>query len=174
MISKDGMGRDQGTAIGLFAVLLLWLGMLLGVSFLATPAKFLAPSLTLPVALDVGRYTFAVFNIAEWVLIALLAALFVLGGRRPVPLVAAAVAALMTAAETVWLLPALDARVGTIIAGGQPMPSTLHDLYVAAELVKTAALVVGAFAVARFIAGSTVSPAAPSCASPSAADRPCA
>lgn len=32
----------------------LWAGLLLGVSFLATPVKFLAPSLSLPVALDVG------------------------------------------------------------------------------------------------------------------------
>lgn len=33
-------------------VALVWAGMVLGVSFLATPAKFLAPSLPRPVALD--------------------------------------------------------------------------------------------------------------------------
>ena len=50
-----------------------WFGMLLGVSFLATPAKFLAPSLTLGVALDIGRQTFAILNKVEWLFSAVLA-----------------------------------------------------------------------------------------------------
>jgi hypothetical protein len=43
-------------------LLLLWAGLSAGVAFLATPAKFMAPSLSLPVALDVGRHTFRVYN----------------------------------------------------------------------------------------------------------------
>jgi hypothetical protein len=42
-----------------------WAGFLVGLSFLAMPVKFMAPSLTLPVALDVGRQTFFVFNRSE-------------------------------------------------------------------------------------------------------------
>lgn len=34
--------------------------MFIGVSFIATPVKFLASTLTLPVALDVGRATFGI------------------------------------------------------------------------------------------------------------------
>jgi hypothetical protein len=49
----------------LSALALVWAGTLFGVSFLATPVKFLAPSLTLPVALDVGRQTFGVFSLVE-------------------------------------------------------------------------------------------------------------
>ena len=55
-------------AAGHFAIAMLWLGQLIGVAFLATPAKFLAPGLSLPVALDVGRQTFYVFNKVEWVM----------------------------------------------------------------------------------------------------------
>ncbi len=44
----------------------LWIGLLIGASFLATPAKFLAPSLSRAAALDVGRHTFAIFNKVEW------------------------------------------------------------------------------------------------------------
>ena len=33
---------------------LLWAGLAIGVAFLATPAKFLAPSLSLTVALELG------------------------------------------------------------------------------------------------------------------------
>ena len=48
----------------------LWIGLLVGVCFIATPAKFQAQSLSLPVALDVGRSTFAIWNNVEWILIA--------------------------------------------------------------------------------------------------------
>ncbi|MGH6868523.1 MAG: hypothetical protein ACREDA_06585 [Methylocella sp.] len=37
----------------------LWIGVLIGISFIATPIKFKARSLTLPVALDVGQTTFS-------------------------------------------------------------------------------------------------------------------
>ena len=65
---------------GLFAVAMFWLGLLIGVAFLATPAKFLAPSLSLPVALDVGRQTFYVFNKVEWVMGAVLLLMLLNGG----------------------------------------------------------------------------------------------
>src|SRR5690606_22365267 len=59
-------------AVAVFAIVsLVWIGALLGVSFLATPVKFLAPSLTLPVALDVGRQTFHWYNRLELVFAAL-------------------------------------------------------------------------------------------------------
>jgi hypothetical protein len=59
---------------------MFWLGLLIGVAFLATPAKFLAPSLSLPVALDVGRQTFYVFNKVEWVMGAVLLLMLLNGG----------------------------------------------------------------------------------------------
>src|SRR5665648_1182454 len=62
-LSKPALSRIDIASLVIAAV---WIGMLVGVSFLATPAKFLAPSLTLPVALDVGRHTFSVFNRVEW------------------------------------------------------------------------------------------------------------
>jgi hypothetical protein len=50
-------------------LLFVWSGLLIGVSFVATPAKFLAPSLQLPQALDVGRWTFHVLTLMEWTLV---------------------------------------------------------------------------------------------------------
>ncbi len=46
-------------------VSLLWAGAVVGISFIATPAKFLAESLDRPTALDVGRTTFHVFGLIE-------------------------------------------------------------------------------------------------------------
>ena len=51
---------------------LIWAGLSVGVAFLATPAKFLAPSLSLPVALEIGQQTFRVYSGAEFALLVLL------------------------------------------------------------------------------------------------------
>jgi hypothetical protein len=114
---------------------LVWIGMLLGVSFLATPAKFLAPSLDLPVALDVGRQTFRVFSIVEVAASLLLLATAVLVGRARVAVLVAVIVCLV-AFQVFWLLPVLDDRVEIILQGGMPEESGLHSLYVVIESAK--------------------------------------
>jgi hypothetical protein len=118
-------------------LLLLWAGIAIGVAFLATPAKFLAPSLTLPVALDVGRQTFAIYNRAELALLVLLVVIG-LGSRAPRRwFLALTVPGAIVVLQAVWLIPLLDQRVGTILAGGAPaQDSNLHAAYIAMELVK--------------------------------------
>jgi len=116
---------------------LLWAGLSIGVAFLATPAKFLAPSLTLPVALDVGQHTFRLYNGVE---LALLVALLVLGRwstlRRRWYLALLGPGAVVLA-QTFWLIPALDLRVLAIQHGQSPLPpSQLHTVYIAAEALK--------------------------------------
>lgn len=128
---------------------MLWIGLLLGVSFLATPAKFLAPSLSLAVALDVGRQTFGVFNKVEWALAILLLALMLAGRRAWFSVTGAVVLAAMVVVETLWLLPVLDQRVGLIIAGQQPPESSPHVVYIVLQIVKLAVLCGLAAAVAR-------------------------
>ena len=115
---------------------LIWIGMLLGVSFLATPAKFLAPSLTLPVALDVGRQTFGIFSIVEIVasLTLLMGAAISRNQRRNTVL--GAVLGCLVAVQFFWLLPALDARVEIILQGAPPQESSLHNLYIAIDSAK--------------------------------------
>lgn len=110
--------------------------MLLGVSFLATPAKFLAPSLTLPVALDVGRQTFGVFSMVEVVGALVLVSVALVCRRERFILLSALLIGSLVALEFVWLLPALDARVEIIVQGGVPEASRLHNLYVIFEFAK--------------------------------------
>ncbi|MHA6688126.1 hypothetical protein [Mesorhizobium sp. A556] len=142
----------RGRLVLELVVAMLWIGLLLGVSFLATPAKFLAPSLSLAVALDVGRQTFGVFNKVEWALAILLLALVVSGPRAWLSLAVAVVVAAMVVVETIWLLPVLDQRVGLIITGQQPPESSLHVVYIALQIVKLAVLCVLAAAAARRLA----------------------
>lgn len=115
---------------------LVWLGLVLGVSFLATPVKFMAPSLDLTVALDVGRHTFGVFNWVELAFLAALGAALLLA--RPHWLAGAAwlALAILLLAQTFWMLPVLDARVGVYLAGNVPPPSNLHAIYIVADGIK--------------------------------------
>ena len=117
----------------------LWLGLRLGVSFLATTVKFNAPSLSLPVALDVGRATFTVFNPVEWIMAAILL-LLALGSRRMTIITTVILVCLALAAQTFWLLPVLDARVGLILMGTATADSHHHLFYIAADVLKTLAL----------------------------------
>lgn len=121
---------------GLLVVPAIWLGLLMGVSFLATPAKFLAPSLSLAVALDVGRATFAVWNIVEWLALGVFLLFGLLGGAGRFSTSAAILLLLMLLIQTAVLLPALDERIGAIIAGRRPPASWHHLFYIGIDLAK--------------------------------------
>lgn len=132
MRSKD----DDRARTALAALALLWAGMAIGVAWIATPVKFAAPSLTMAVALEVGRVTFHLFSRIEWGLTAVLALLVLAARPGRVLIVIAALVAALVAATAVALLPALDARAALVIAGRVPPPSHLHHLYMAAEAIK--------------------------------------
>jgi hypothetical protein len=126
------------------ALLFLWAGLLMGVSFVATPAKFLAPSLPMAQALDVGRWTFNVLSQIEWGLLDVVASLLVFAGkmeRRGLLTAVLVVIAATLAVESLGLRPALDARVAQIMAGGAVAPSRLHVLYIALDAARLALLV---------------------------------
>jgi len=119
---------------------LLWAGVLAGVSLLATPIKFTAPSLDLAVALDVGRVTFAALNMTELVLAVVLLLIVLIVARSMWNVAGAVLLAALVVAQAVWLLPALDARVQIIMDGGTPPESGAHLIYIVAEGLKLAVL----------------------------------
>jgi hypothetical protein len=122
------------------AVLLLWAGVVIGVSFLAAPAKFDAPSLTLPVAIEVGREEFGTLNLVELALVA--ASLALAAWARPGRMVwlGLGLASLVVVLQWLWLLPVLDARAQIVIEGATLPPAPWHAIYVAVECVKVLAL----------------------------------
>ncbi len=54
------------------ALVFVWLGMVLAISFLETPLKFRGPGITVPLGLGVGRVMFRALNTVEIALAALL------------------------------------------------------------------------------------------------------
>lgn len=136
--------------MGAVAVALIWLGMIVGISFLATPVKFFVQDLSLPVALQVGQAPFAVFGRLELALAAaLLIACAISSRKRSVALALAGLLAAVVALQTAWLLPVLDARVSAIVAGAPPPPSAHHSLYAALEVAKVLLLAALSIAILR-------------------------
>ena len=107
---------------------------------LATPVRFTAPTITRPIALDVGRVVFAALNKTELAaLVALLVIVRVAGLARQWWGVCALLA-LIVLAQGAWLIPELAARTDIIIAGGEPANSNAHAIYAALEVTKIALL----------------------------------
>ena len=120
----------------------VWCGLVLGVSFLATPIKFRAKSLTRPVALDVGRTTFHAFGKLEWLLSVVLVVVTVLNrsALEPVDWFLIGLVLVIVFGQTLWLIPRLDVRVQAIIDGEELPRSHLHSVYAGAEFAKAIAL----------------------------------
>ena len=122
----------------------VWLGLVIGVSLIATPAKFQAESLELEVALDVGRTTFGIFALVQWVLLIVLVLVALrakklgrLDNRHSTAVVAIA-AILLT--QAVWILPELNDRVAIVIAGDELPDSPIHFIFAVFEGAKLLAL----------------------------------
>lgn len=123
----------------------LWFGMVAAIGFIEAPLKFQAPGITIPLGLGIGRLVFFALNIAEGVLLIsllLLAlwpqALRVAATRLRWILALAAVFALKIAV----VRPPLNARTDQVLAGADPGQSPWHYVYIAADLLTMALLIV--------------------------------
>lgn len=118
-------------------VALLWAGVVLGCSFIATPAKFQAPSLSLATALEVGRVTFRSLAIAEVALAVVGCALLLrFGPRRSWFWIAIGVLIV----QWTVVMPLLNAQTNTVIQGGVRSGPPWHVVYIALEAVKVVTL----------------------------------
>ncbi|CAN5444206.1 hypothetical protein BH11ACT7_BH11ACT7_08840 [soil metagenome] len=120
------------------AAVFVWLGMVLGISFLEAPLKFRAPGVTLALGLGIGRLVFRALNICEAILTAI--ALAGLWGSGPV-LAPLLVAVLTLALQVVAVRPVLTRRSDAVLAGKEMPRSRAHYAYVGLEAVKVIALV---------------------------------
>lgn len=114
----------------------VWFGLTAGISLLEAPVKFTAPTLTRPVALDVGRVVFAALNRVELVLLILLLVLVRVSQRSRELIAACAALALILIVQTTWLLPELSQRAQSIMSGIEPGGSIVHGAYAGLELAK--------------------------------------
>ncbi len=117
-------------------VCFLWTGMTVGVSMIATPARFTAGTITRPIALDVGRVVFMALNKAEFVALLLLLVIVRVSGAAAKYWAFCTALILIVVAQSVWLTPELAARTDIVIAGDTPPASHAHAIYSTLELCK--------------------------------------
>ncbi|NKY34441.1 hypothetical protein HGA13_15370 [Nocardia speluncae] len=120
---------------------MLWLGMVLAISFLETPLKFRAPGVTTALGLGIGRIVFRALNTAESVLaVVLLAAAVVLGSPGGVWVwLGLAVGVLLV--QVAVVRPPLSRRSDRVLAGEELPRSTAHYWYIGLEVVKVVVLI---------------------------------
>lgn len=120
----------------------LWIGFVCAISFLEAWLKFRAPGVTLPIGLGIGRLVFDALNKIEWVFaIAIIGNVLIVKSQLLslhsllyfIPL-------LLLIIQTIFVLPALDARAELHIQNQTVPHSNLHFYYVGMEAVKVICL----------------------------------
>lgn len=119
----------------------IWLGLILGISFIEAPLKFQAPGITIPLGLGIGRLVFNAMNKVELLLmtVAFFSAL-TSNKELKAGFYSISILALILLFQTFYLLPALDERAELLLQGSLLPASFHHKLYVILETVKLIAL----------------------------------
>jgi len=123
------------------AATLIWLGMVLAISFLEAPLKFRAKGLELPVGLAIGRIVFRALNIAEVIWAVVIAICLTIAGPSGPVLVLAAATAVLLAVQLLVVRHPLNRRSARVLAGQEAPRSRAHHAYIGLEALKLAALV---------------------------------
>lgn len=121
----------------------LWIGFVCAISFMEAWLKFRAPGITRPLGLGIGRLVFKALNKVEWFLALVLVICYFLFDRKmsPAGSLFYFIPLFFLILQTVWLLPALDARAELHIKGIPVPRSNLHFYYVGIELFKVVCLI---------------------------------
>lgn len=140
-----------------FAVPILWFGLVAAIGFIEAPLKFLAPGITIPLGLGIGRLVFFALNIAEGLL---LVAMLLLAFWPKAMRVSSSRLRVMLSLAVVFVLkvavvrPPLNARTDQVLAGAEPGGSPWHYIYIAADVITLVLLIVIAVQTARAILAS--------------------
>lgn len=132
---------DAAHAVAAGAIL-VWLGMVLAISFIETPLKFRAPGVTLQIGLGIGRLVFRALNACELALAAAVVAAFAVRPPTTGIAVAAGIAVVALLAQVLIVRPRLTRRSDAVLAGDDGPRSRAHWAYVGLEIPKVIALLV--------------------------------
>lgn len=124
------------------ALSFIWLGFIGAISFMEAWLKFMAPGVTIEVALSIGDLVFSALNKVELVC----ASLILLFSANKIKLkemsLSFSIVLFILLFQTFWLKPKLSERVELIINHQPIEDSHLHMIFVVLELVKTICLII--------------------------------
>jgi hypothetical protein len=119
----------------------VWIGLVMGVSFIATPAKFQAENLDGALALAISMVTFLWLHVAEGIMAALMVLMLILTRARWVSWALLGVAVVSLVLQADWILPAFEARAGFIPILPTLDYHQLHSAFALSEGTKIIALI---------------------------------
>lgn len=128
----------------------IWVGLIVGISFIEAPLKFTAPGITIPLGLGIGRRVFLAMNITEVVLgLALLIAMVSLWRNHRIQELPnfnkmrswSIVVLVLLLIKTVIIRPLLAVHSDRVLAGTFEGGSTTHYYYIGVEVLLFAALI---------------------------------
>ncbi len=125
------------------AVVFIWLGMVLAISFLEAPLKFRAPNVTLQIGLGIGRLVFRALNTVEVVLAIVVLVATIASPPQAGTAVALAAAFAALGLQIGAVRPRLNRRSDQVLAGltEEDAPrSRGHYVYIGLETIKALAL----------------------------------
>ena len=111
------------------------LGAIVAISFLEAPLKFLAPGVTIPIGLGIGRLVFTALNVLAGAVLIVLTIVNVRAkaGRSALALLGAIWIVYLV--EVVVIRPVLNQRSDLVIAGSEaPGTNWAHYAYIAADV----------------------------------------
>lgn len=121
----------------------VWIGLVLGLSFIEPALKFQAPGITIPLGLGIGRLVFTALAITGAVLLlGMIIASFASGRETKAGWGMLGAIAVVLIVQSFVIRPLLSARSDVIIAGGEPGESWLHYGYIATDVILFALLVI--------------------------------
>ncbi|HQV37694.1 MAG: hypothetical protein IPH00_02805 [Flavobacteriales bacterium] len=130
-----------------------WLGLVVGIAFMASWLKYRAFGVSLPVGAGIDMKLLPALLRVEWVLALAIVADLLLGKSSMLMLALVAVPLLLLAVQTLWLQPAMDADALLVFHGQSGAGTGLRTVNTAVEAVKVTAL--AALGVAQFSRLST-------------------
>ncbi|MTI31875.1 hypothetical protein [Xanthovirga aplysinae] len=123
-----------------FVIIFIWMGFIMGLSFLEAPLKFQAPSVTLAIGLEIGRLVFKVLNRVELAFsLSLLLYLLLFSANVRIKVLGYLIIFIVLT-QSSFLLPALDERALIYISGKEIEGASPHIYYVVLEILKVLAL----------------------------------
>lgn len=121
--------------IAITVLTFIWVGLVLGISFMEAPLKFTAPNITRELGLGIGKIVFTTLNRIELVIALTILASLISGKYSRRINISYSIPMVILALQSLWLLPVLDNRIDLILAGEQLPASHHHLTYIVCEVV---------------------------------------
>lgn len=122
----------------------IWLGMVIGISFVEAPLKFKAPNITLILGLGIGKLIFSALNKFELIFSATVL-IWLLKEYASLPITSLVILVIpigLVAIQSFWLFPILNARIDSLVNGIAIAKTNHHFYYVGFECMKTLFLLI--------------------------------